>query len=126
MLASAAHTIRYQDVIGLLELPCQQAAAYAVIAAEAQVVRQIYELYTVAGLSIGAVTRRLNELGVPTRKGAARWERSTVWAILRNPAYRGMACFGKTQQAARERTNNRTLRQRGGLPARNSVARQSG
>jgi site-specific DNA recombinase len=99
----------------------EQAAAYAVIAAEAQVVRQIYELYTVAGLSIGAVTRRLNELGVPTRKGAARWERSTVWAILRNPAYRGMACFGKTQQAARERTNNRTLRQRGGLPARNSA-----
>jgi site-specific DNA recombinase len=99
----------------------EQAAGYAVIAAEAQVVRQIYELYTVAGLSIGAVTRRLNELGIPTRKGAARWERSTVWAILRNPAYRGMACFGKTQQAARERTNNRTLRQRGGLPARNSA-----
>jgi len=32
-----------------------------------------------------------------------------------------MACFGKTQQAARERTNNRTLRRRGGLPARNSA-----
>jgi site-specific DNA recombinase len=99
----------------------EQAAGYAVIDAEAQVVRQIYELYTVTGLSIGAVTRRLNELAIPTKKGAARWERSTVWAILRNPAYRGMACFGKTQQAARERTNNRTLRQRGGLPARNSA-----
>jgi site-specific DNA recombinase len=99
----------------------EQAAGYAVIDSEAQVVRLIYELYTAAGLSIGAVTRRLNELGVPTRKGAARWERSTVWAILRNPAYRGTACFGKTQQAARERTNNRTLRQRGGLPTRNSA-----
>ena len=71
----------------------EQAAGYAVIDAEAQVVRQIYELYTVTGLSIGAVTRRLNELAIPTKKGAARWERSTVWAILRNPAYRGMACF---------------------------------
>jgi site-specific DNA recombinase len=99
----------------------EQAAGYTVIDAEAQVVRQIYELYTVTGLSIGAVTRRLNELAIPTKKGAARWERSTVWAILRNPAYRGMACFGKTQQAVRERTNNRTLRQRGGLPARNSA-----
>jgi hypothetical protein len=73
----------------------EQAAGYAVIDAEAQVVRQIYELYTVTGLSIGAVTRRLNELAIPTKKGAARWERSTVWAILRNPAYRGMACFGR-------------------------------
>jgi site-specific DNA recombinase len=99
----------------------EQAAGYTVIDAEAQVVRQIYELYTVTGLSIGAVTRRLNELAIPTKKGAARWERSTVWAILRNPAYGGMACFGKTQQAVRERTNNRTLRQRGGLPARNSA-----
>jgi site-specific DNA recombinase len=74
----------------------------------------------VTGLSIGAVTSCLNELGVPTKKGAARWERSMVWDILRNPTYNGTACFGKTQQAtqqaARERTNNRTLRQRVAYP----------
>ncbi len=69
---------------------------YAVIDAKAQVVRQIYDLYTTGGFSINAVARRLSELGVPTRKGAACWEHSTVWAILRNPAYRGMVCFGKT------------------------------
>ena len=34
--------------------------------------------------------------GVATRKPGARWERSMVWAMLRNPAYRGTACFGKT------------------------------
>ena len=78
----------------------------------------------VTGLSIGAVTSCLNELGVPTKKGAARWERSMVWDILRNPTYNGTACFGKTQQAARERTNNRTLRQRGGLPAHNSASHE--
>lgn len=99
----------------------EQPARYAVIDAEAQVVRQIYDLYTTGRFSINAIARRLSELGVPTRKGAACWEHSTVWAILRNPAYRGMACFGKTQLAARERTNNRTLRQRGGLPTRNSA-----
>jgi site-specific DNA recombinase len=70
----------------------------------------------VTGLSIGAVTSCLNELGVLTKKGAARWERSMVWDILRNPTYNGTACFGKTQQAARERTNNRTLRQRVAYP----------
>ena len=102
----------------------EQAGGYAVIDAEAQMVRQIYELYTVTGLSIGAVTPRLNELGVPTKKGAARRERSMVWSIFRNPTYRGMACFGKTQQALRERTNNRTLRQRSGLPARNSASHE--
>jgi site-specific DNA recombinase len=92
-----------------------------VIDAKARVVRQIYELYTVTGLSICAVTRRSNELAVPTKKGAARRERFTVWAILRNPTYRGIACFGKTLQAVRDRPNNRTLRQRGSVPARNGA-----
>ena len=49
----------------------------------------VYERYTVQGMSIGAITRLLNERGVPTRKRRSRWERSTVWAMLRNPAYKG-------------------------------------
>ena len=102
----------------------EQAAYYEVIEAEAQVVHQVYDLYTASGLSIGAIARRLNEHSVPTRKGAARWCRSTIWAMLRNPAYRGMACFGKTQTAMRQRTNNRTLRLRGGLPTRNSASHE--
>lgn len=99
-------------------------ARFEVIEAEAAIVQRVYELYANDGLSIGEVTRRLNEDGVPTRKAHPRWERSTVWAMLRNPAYRGMACFGKTQQAPRQRVNNRTLRRRGGLPARNSANRE--
>src|SRR6267143_6352414 len=62
-------------------------AAYAVIETEARVVRHVYERYTVAGWSIGAITRWLNEHGVATRKPGTRWERSVVWAVLRNPAY---------------------------------------
>ena len=95
-------------------------AAYAAIDAEARVVREVYDLYTVAGQSIGAITRRLNEQGVATRKPGARWERSTVWAMLRNPAYRGSACFGKTRVAARQRVTRR-LRLRGGITSRNSA-----
>ncbi len=41
--------------------------------------------------------------GIPTRKASARWERSTVWAVLRNSAYRGLACFGKTRASSRTR-----------------------
>src|ERR1700733_13020706 len=59
-------------------------ASYRVIEAEARVVQRIYKMYTVEGLSIGAITRRLNEQRIPTRKRSARWERSTVWAALRN------------------------------------------
>jgi len=98
-------------------------ASYALIEAEARVVRHVYELYTVKGFSIGAITRGLNDQGVATRKPGARWERSMVWAMLRNPAYRGMACFGKTRAATRQRTT-RTLRLRGGVPSRNSANRE--
>src|SRR5205823_511266 len=52
---------------------------------------------------LGEITRRINAEGIPTRKASARWERSTVWALLRNSAYRGAACFGKTRISARTR-----------------------
>ncbi|MGA2890746.1 MAG: recombinase family protein [Terracidiphilus sp.] len=76
-------------------------AAYVVLEAEARVVARIYEMYTADGLSIGEITRRINAEGIPTRKASARWERSTVWAVLRNSAYRGVACFGKTRASSR-------------------------
>ena len=80
-----------------------EAPAAYLIDEEARVVRRIYDMYTVEELSIGEIARRLNREGVPTRKASPRWERSVVWAILRNPAYRGTACFGKTRISARTR-----------------------
>lgn len=96
----------------------ERAAYYEVIEAQAEVVRQVFDLYTAQALSIGAITRRLNELAVPTRKEQAGWERSTIWAMLRNPAYRGMACFGKTQEAPRQRRSSRTVRMSSRPPRR--------
>jgi site-specific DNA recombinase len=87
-------------------------AAYIVDEAEARVVQRVYEMYTVDGRSIGEITRRLNTEGIPTRKLSARWERSTVWGVLRNSAYRGIACFGKTRISARTRVM-RPQRRRG-------------
>src|ERR1700741_530900 len=86
-------------------------AAYVVDEAEAGVVRRVYQMYTIEGLSIGEITRRLNTEGVPARK-AGRWERSVVWGVLRNPAYCGVACFGKTRISARTRVM-RPQRRRG-------------
>ena len=78
-------------------------ARYEVDAAEAEIVRLVYDKYTVEGLSIGAITRLLRETGLPTRRRVTRWERSVVWAMLRNPAYKGTACFNKTQVGPRQK-----------------------
>src|SRR6202522_849898 len=100
---------------------CDDAAArYEIIDAEAAIVRMVYQSYVGTGMSIGAITRQLNERSVPTRKQISRWERSTVWAMLRNPAYKGTACFGKTETAPRQRVI-RSLRMRGGVGSRDSA-----
>ena len=96
------------------------AAYYEVLEAEAAVVRRVYEAYTQEGRSIHAIAHRLNAEQIPTRTGTSRWERSTVWAMLRNPAYQGRACYGKTELRPRQRIT-RPLRKRQGLASRNSA-----
>ena len=99
------------------------AAYYEVIEEQAEAVRMVYKLYTEDGLSINAIARWLNAHAIPTRKGRSRWERSTVWAMLRNPAYKGTACFGKTERTDRQKVT-RPLRQRGGFSPRCSNNRE--
>jgi site-specific DNA recombinase len=96
------------------------AAYYEVVEAEADVVRLVFQTYIERTVSINEITRMLNERHVPTRKGITRWERSTVWAMLRNPAYVGRACFGKTELRPRQRVT-RPLRQRNGHVTRDSA-----
>src|ERR1700730_11815384 len=93
------------------------AAFYEIIETEAKVVRMVFEIYTQQGLSITAVALVLNERQIATRTGKGRWERSTVWGMLRNPAYQGTACDGKTEQRPRQRVT-RPLRPRKDLPSR--------
>jgi site-specific DNA recombinase len=100
-----------------------RAAYYQVIEEEAEVVRTVYKLYTEDNLSINAIARWLNDHQVPTRKRISLWERSTVWAMLRNPAYKGTACFGKTQSVERKKIT-RPLRKRGGFSPRDSAHKE--
>src|SRR5262249_7888270 len=72
-------------------------ARYQVLAEEARVVRKIFEWSGQERCSIGEVCRRLQGDGVPTRTGKPAWDRATVWLILKNPAYKGTAGFGKTR-----------------------------
>ena len=51
------------------------------------VVRQIFAWVGRGRCSIGEVCRRLQQQGVPSPKGKTSWDRTTVWGMLRNPAY---------------------------------------
>jgi site-specific DNA recombinase len=72
-------------------------ARYQVVAEEARVVRKIFEWVGQERCSIGEVCRRLRREGIASRTGKPAWDRSVVWATLKNPAYRGTAAFGKTR-----------------------------
>jgi site-specific DNA recombinase len=85
-------------------------ARYEVVAHEAAVVADLFARYADGGVAIAELTRWLSRLGVPTRTGKPRWDRSTVWGMLRNPAYAGRACFGKTMRSEQAAGLNRTAR----------------
>jgi site-specific DNA recombinase len=81
--------------------------------AQAEIVREVFDRYVSEDVSIGELARWLTERGVPTRTGKAVWDRSTVWGMLRNTAYRGQAAFGKTKTLERHGNPTRTTRARG-------------
>ncbi len=56
--------------------------------AEANTVKIMFDLYAYDDLSIGEVTRKLNEMGLKPRKNE-KWTVSTVGGILENPVYLG-------------------------------------
>ena len=72
-------------------------ASYRIVFEEARVVQRIFEWVGVGRLSIGEVCRRLKDDGIGSPRGKNYWDRTTVWGILKNPAYKGSAAFGKTR-----------------------------
>jgi len=88
-------------------------AAYEITGHEAVLVAEMFRRYADDGASIAGLARWLASQGALTRTGKSRWDRSVVWAMLRNPAYAGTAVFGKTMAVA-------------GSPALNRVARLQG
>jgi site-specific DNA recombinase len=93
-------------------------ARYQVVTHEARVVRTIFTWVGQDRCSIGEVCRRLKSEGVPTRTGKAAWDRSVVWSILKNPAYKGTAAFGKTRSGPFKPQKLRPQRGRPQFPRR--------
>jgi len=95
-------------------------AYYEICEAEATIVREVFDLYTQEWKSMGEIARQLTEKSIPTKKEKAQWDRSVIWAMLRNPAYAGKAAYGKTEHCERRKAN-RALRLKGGYSPRSSA-----
>ncbi|MDQ4103696.1 MAG: recombinase family protein, partial [Actinomycetota bacterium] len=85
-------------------------AYYEVVAHEAAMVTELFRRYVEDGATIADLARWLTATGVLTRTGKSRWDRSVIWAMLRNPAYAGRACFGKTMRITDQPGLNRIAR----------------
>jgi site-specific DNA recombinase len=72
-------------------------ARYEVVLEQARIVRQIFTWVGQERCSLAAVCRHLQRQGVLSPTGKSYWDRTTVWGMLKNPAYLGTAKFGKTQ-----------------------------
>jgi site-specific DNA recombinase len=98
-------------------------ARYEIVEEEAAVVREMFRRYSEEQDSIAEITRWLGSEGIVTRTGKERWDRSTVWGMLRNPAYAGRAAFLKTMRLEQRARVNRTARQQGKAVSRHAMTR---
>jgi site-specific DNA recombinase len=113
VLSGAPYGYRY-----ITKLEGDGEARYQVVADQARVVRKIFKWVGQERCSIGEVQRRLLREGIPTQTGKAAWDRSTIWATLKNPAYKGMATFRKTRSGPRKPQQLRPQRGRPEHPRR--------
>ncbi len=66
--------------------------------AEAGVVEQIFDLYVNTQMSSYQIAAKLNNDGIPTKRGPGyRWSQTVVCGILKNRLYIGEVCNGKSE-----------------------------
>ena len=86
---------------GYIPAPATEDARYEILEREAVIVRRVFPLLVNEQQSIGAIARVLSSAQIPTRRDVGKWERSVIWAMIRNPAYTGQAAYRKTQAVER-------------------------
>ena len=96
VLSGACYGYRYID-----KHTAQGEASFEIVEDEAAVVRQLFHWVGKERLTLGEVIRRLKENQIVTKKGKAHWDRSTIWYMLKNPAYKGQAAYGKRKVGPR-------------------------
>jgi site-specific DNA recombinase len=76
-------------------------ACYEIVDHEAVVVSELFARYADQGASIAELTRWLTGLGVPTRTGKNRWDRSVVCCAI--PPTRGRRCSARRRSSTSPR-----------------------
>ena len=76
----------------------EQAGRYIIIEPQASLVRDMFGWYADGRFSLAGMAKHLNTQGITPPRGGQFWRESSVNAILKNPVYRGEACFGKHQK----------------------------
>ena len=66
---------------------------------EAETVRMIFDWYTKEGMKARAIVNRLEAEGIPSRSSYNKWWTSSIFAILKNETYIGMAYMFKKKKA---------------------------
>lgn len=61
---------------------------------EANVVKRIFDMYTNKGYGSRVIAKKLNDEGIPTKKGKL-WAEQTVLTILKNSIYMGYFTYGR-------------------------------
>jgi site-specific DNA recombinase len=72
-------------------------ARFEVVEDEAHIVRLVFAWIGLDRLSLREVCRRLHQMGCQTRRGSTYWHASTIRGMLDNPAYVGLAAFGRAR-----------------------------
>jgi len=99
-------------------------AHYQVILEQARVVKRIFEWVGRDRMSLRKVCLCLQQQGIPSPKGKSIWDREVVGKLLKNPAYKGAATFGRTRVGER-RPRLRPMRGKSEQP-RNANSRYPG
>ena len=69
---------------------------------EARVVAEMFRWVAIERMSLSQVARKLKDQQIASPKGHDYWDRGTVFGVLRNPCYKGLAAFGKRRIVARQ------------------------
>lgn len=99
-------------------------ARYEVVPEQARLVRAMFSWVAVEGLSLADVVHQLAERGIPSPTGKHWWDRSTVRGILLQPAYTGIAKYGKSRLEPRK-NQRRPKRGDPAIPRQEQVARST-
>jgi len=72
-------------------------ASFEIIPSEERVVISLFQWYGIDNYSLSQICDRLSKEGVSKRSGRPGWDPTAVWDILREPAYKGEALYGKSR-----------------------------